>query len=684
MAKSKKTNKQEKVRNIGIIAHIDAGKTTLTERILYYTGKTHRIGEVHEGTTTTDYMDDERERGITITSAVVDCPWNGYDIHLIDTPGHVDFTIEVERSLRVLDGVVVVLNAVDGVEPQTETVWRQAEKYRVPRMVFVNKMDRMGASFERSVQTTVDLLDANPLPLQMPWGVESDHIGVIDLIEMRGIHWSDEEEGAVFEIAEIPAELADEALEAREAMLESLSDVDDEIAEKYLEGEDITPDDLRKAIRQQTLLGSIVPVFCGSALKNKGVQPLLDAVGDFLPSPADLKMVEGTHPETHEPLTRELNNKEPLSALVFKVMMDEGRRLAYFRVYSGTMKMKEPIFNPRAEKEDRAARLFMMHGGKKVRVDEIPAGFIGAARGLKLSVTGDTLCDPEHPILLEEIESMEPVIMIAVELESSKDRKDLDTALDKLADEDPTFRWREDEDTGQILLSGMGELHLDIIKSRLLKEFKLPVRVGNPQVMYRETIRDTATEDYIFERELETMSMYARVKVVVEPLEEGSEEVIVIDEIPEDSPIKSGDRAVMIEAVEDICAGGASAGYPVIGVKARLLEVGTHPEIESNQTAWRAAASQAVRIALQNANTALIEPLMRVEVVVPDEFTGEVLGDLQSRHTVIQSIDSRNQKSVIIVTAALKEMFGYATDLRSRTQGRGSFTMRFDRFGLLA
>jgi elongation factor G len=348
------------------------------------------------------------------------------------------------------------------------------------------------------------------------------------------------------------------------------------------------------------------------------------------------------------------------------------------------MKMKEPIFNPRAEKEDRAARLFMMHGGKKVRVDEIPAGFIGAARGLKLSVTGDTLCDPEHPILLEEIESMEPVIMIAVELESSKDRKDLDTALDKLADEDPTFRWREDEDTGQILLSGMGELHLDIIKSRLLKEFKLPVRVGNPQVMYRETIRDTATEDYIFERELETMSMYARVKVVVEPLEEGSEEVIVIDEIPEDSPIKSGDRAVMIEAVEDICAGGASAGYPVIGVKARLLEVGTHPEIESNQTAWRAAASQAVRIALQNANTALIEPLMRVEVVVPDEFTGEVLGDLQSRHTVIQSIDSRNQKSVIIVTAALKEMFGYATDLRSRTQGRGSFTMRFDRFGLLA
>ena len=684
MAKSKKTNKQEKVRNIGIIAHIDAGKTTLTERILYYTGKTHRIGEVHEGTTTTDYMDDERERGITITSAVVDCPWNGYDIHLIDTPGHVDFTIEVERSLRVLDSVVVVLNAVDGVEPQTETVWRQAEKYRVPRMVFVNKMDRMGASFERSVQTTVDLLDANPLPLQMPWGVESDHIGVIDLIEMRGIHWSDEEEGAVFEIAEIPAELADEALEAREAMLESLSDVDDEIAEKYLEGEDITPDDLRKAIRQQTLLGSIVPVFCGSALKNKGVQPLLDAVGDFLPSPADLKMVEGTHPETHEPLTRELNNKEPLSALVFKVMMDEGRRLAYFRVYSGTMKMKEPIFNPRAEKEDRAARLFMMHGGKKVRVDEIPAGFIGAARGLKLSVTGDTLCDPEHPILLEEIESMEPVIMIAVELESSKDRKDLDTALDKLADEDPTFRWREDEDTGQILLSGMGELHLDIIKSRLLKEFKLPVRVGNPQVMYRETIRDTATEDYIFERELETMSMYARVKVVVEPLEEGSEEVIVIDEIPEDSPIKSGDRAVMIEAVEDICAGGASAGYPVIGVKARLLEVGTHPEIESNQTAWRAAASQAVRIALQNANTALIEPLMRVEVVVPDEFTGEVLGDLQSRHTVIQSIDSRNQKSVIIVTAALKEMFGYATDLRSRTQGRGSFTMRFDRFGLLA
>lgn len=684
MAKSKKTNKQEKVRNIGIIAHIDAGKTTLTERILYYTGKTHRIGEVHEGTTTTDYMDDERERGITITSAVVDCPWNGYDIHLIDTPGHVDFTIEVERSLRVLDGVVVVLNAVDGVEPQTETVWRQAEKYRVPRMVFVNKMDRMGASFERSVQTTVDLLDANPLPLQMPWGVESDHIGVIDLIEMRGIHWSDEEEGAVFEIAEIPAELADEALEAREAMLESLSDVDDEIAEKYLEGEDITPDELRKAIRQQTLLGSIVPVFCGSALKNKGVQPLLDAVGDFLPSPADLKMVEGTHPETHEPLTRELNNKEPLSALVFKVMMDEGRRLAYFRVYSGTMKMKEPIFNPRAEKEDRAARLFMMHGGKKVRVDEIPAGFIGAARGLKLSVTGDTLCDPEHPILLEEIESMEPVIMIAVELESSKDRKDLDTALDKLADEDPTFRWREDEDTGQILLSGMGELHLDIIKSRLLKEFKLPVRVGNPQVMYRETIRDTATEDYIFERELETMSMYARVKVVVEPLEEGSEEVIVIDEIPEDSPIKSGDRAVMIEAVEDICAGGASAGYPVIGVKARLLEVGTHPEIESNQTAWRAAASQAVRIALQNANTALIEPLMRVEVVVPDEFTGEVLGDLQSRHTVIQSIDSRNQKSVIIVTAALKEMFGYATDLRSRTQGRGSFTMRFDRFGLLA
>ncbi len=671
---------QKQIRNIGIIAHVDAGKTTTTERFLYYTGKTHKLGDVDEGNTVTDWMDQEQRRGITITAAVADCPWREYQIHLIDTPGHVDFTIEVERSLRVLDGAVVVLDAVEGVEAQTETVWRQADRYNVPRLVFINKMDRMGADFTRSLKTMKDQLETNPVPIHVPWGSEHEFAGCIDIIENKGMYWTGEELGAVFEERPIPADLQEQVDQAREFLLESLSDHDDEIAEKYLEGEDLTPKELHNAIRKLTIAGKIVPVLCGSSLRNKGIQPLLDAVCDYLPSPLDLPPIQGHHPETGELEERKSDSKEPLCMLVFKVMMDEGRRLTYFRVYSGSIKLKDTIWNATRQTPDRVARLFVMHGGKKQRTDEISAGFLGATRGLKNSVTGDTLCDKEHPILLEQLHTMEPVIVVAVEPESNKDRDDLDRALQKLSEEDPTFKAREDEDTGQILLSGMGELHLDVLCTRLKDEFKTNIRVGQPQVMFRETVNQTSRSTFIFDRELEDFHLYAGLELSVSPREQDSGNKVEFD-LPDDTEYPSNWLLEIKESILGVLSGGASAGYPVVDTEVTVHKLITSPEIESTLAAWRAATAQAVLKAFEGAKPKLLEPLMEVSVVVPNDYTGEVIGDLNARQAEIRSIEPRTNKTEIIAIVALKQMFGYSVHIRSMSQGRGVFTMQFHAFG---
>lgn len=677
-----KALKQEKLRNIGIIAHVDAGKTTVTERFLYYTGKTHRLGNVDDGNTVTDWMELEQEKGITITAAVADCPWKDFDIHLIDTPGHVDFTIEVERSLRVLDGAVVVLDAVEGVEPQTETVWRQANRYNVPRICFINKMDRMGADFERSIQTIKDQLDGNAVPIQLPWGAEHEYFGCFDVIEQKGWYWTGEELGASFEERPIPEEYQDAVAEARENLIEALAEFDDDMAERFLEEEEFTADELREAVRKQTIANNILPVMCGSALRNKGIQLLLDAIGMYLPSPLDLPPVQGVHPETEEPESRSSSQKEPLCALVFKVMLDnEGRRLTYFRVYSGVLKTKDTVWNATRGINDRIARLFVMHGGKKVRADEIPAGFLGAARGLKDSVTGDTLCTKEDPILLERMNMLEPVMMIAVEPESGKDKEELDTALKKLAEEDPTFKAGEDEDTGQTILSGMGELHLEILSQRLKREFKLNIRIGNPQVVYRETVTGQATASYVFERALENLNMYAKVKASVAPLERSGGTQINVA-IPEErlALLHPTWKEAILEAARETIEGGVSSGYPLEDI-AITIEDFEHREGESTPPAWKAAAAQAIHEAVKQAGPALLEPLMSVEVVTPDEYAGEIIGDLQSRRAEIRAIDHRNGKTVISALVVLRQMFGYANNLRSISQGRGIFTMKFETYG---
>lgn len=680
-----KAFKQEKLRNIGIIAHVDAGKTTVTERFLFYTGKTHKLGNVDDGNTVTDWMELEQEKGITITAAVADCPWGDYDIHIIDTPGHVDFTIEVERSLRVLDGAVVILDAVEGVEPQTETVWRQADNYKVPRIAFANKMDRMGADFENTLDSIRKQLEGNPLPIQIPWGAEHDFVGVFDIIEEKGLYWNGEELGASFEEREIPDEYKDAVEAAREALLEGLSDFDDDIAMRYLEGEEIPADELREVIRRLTIENKIIPVLCGSALRNKGVQPLLDAVGLYLPSPLDLPPVQGINPKTEEEELRHSSKKDPMCALVFKIMLDsEKRRLAYFRVYSGTLRAKDPIFNATRDCDDKIARLFIMHGGKKQRVDEIPAGFLGAARGLKNCVTGDTICLKDSPILLERIRSMEPVMMLAVEPESSRDKDELEGALAKLADEDPTFNAREDKDTGQIILAGMGELHLEILAQRLQREFKVNVRIGSPQVVYRETITKKAEATFVFERSMEELQMYAKLKVAVEPRER-SEGIQVDIQIPEEKQelFSPAWEETIREALQETAEGGVLSGYPLEDVRISVVNFEAR-EGQSSAPAWKAAAAQALHEAIRNAGPAQLEPLMSVEVVSPDNYTGEIIGDLNSRRAEIQAIDHRGGKSVIKALAALREMFGYSKTLRSISQGRGIFTMQFETYGTVS
>ncbi|MGE3138958.1 MAG: elongation factor G [Thermoleophilia bacterium] len=666
----------EKTRNIGIMAHIDAGKTTTTERILYYTGRTHRMGEVHEGAATMDWMAQEQERGITITSAATTCFWRDHRINIIDTPGHVDFTIEVERSLRVLDGAVAVFDSVAGVEPQSETVWRQADRYGVPRIAYVNKMDRIGADFEKAVQTMVDRLGANAIPIQLPIGAEADLRGIVDLIGMKAILYKDDL-GTDFEIADIPAEMADEAEMARETLIAALADHDDELAELYLEGEEIEKDRLVAAIRSAVLAIAITPVLCGSSFKNKGVQPLLDAVVDLLPSPLDVRAAAGTIPGTEDEITREADPNAPFAALAFKVMSDPYvGRLTYLRVYSGTMASGTGIINATKDRKERVGRLLMMHANHREDVESVSAGDIVAAVGLKSTTTGDTLTDPSDPVILERMTFPEPVIHLAIEPKTKQDQEKLTTALQRLSDEDPTFRMRTDEETGQTVISGMGELHLEIIVDRLMREFGVDANVGNPQVAYRETIRKAVQKvEGRFVRQTGGRGQFGHVYIDVEPNEQGKgyefESKIVGGSIPKEY-IPAVDQGIQ-EALE----GGVVAGFPMVDVKVRLVD-GSYHEVDSSEIAFKIAGSMALKEAVKRASPALLEPIMAVEVVVPKDFVGTVVGDLTSRRGRIGGMESRGSTTEVVnAQVPLSQMFGYATSVRSATQGRATFTMQF-------
>ncbi|BAU24036.1 elongation factor G [Caldimicrobium thiodismutans] len=664
-------------RNIGIVAHIDAGKTTTTERVLYYTGKTYKIGEVHEGTAVMDFMIQEQERGITITSACTTTFWRNHRINIIDTPGHVDFTIEVERSLRVLDGAVVIFCAVGGVEPQSETVWRQADKYRVPRITFVNKMDRLGANFYRVLEEMKARLGANPLPLQIPYGAEESFVGVIDLIEMKAIVWEEETLGAKFHDEEIPAHLRDQAEEYRIMMLEKLADVNDEIMEKYLEGQEISPGEIRKAIREATCQLKLVPVLCGSAFKNKGVQPLLDAIVDYLPSPLDIPPVKGINPNTGEVEERHTDPSAPLSALAFKIMTDPFvGTLTFLRIYSGRIETGMNVYNSTKRKKERIGRLVRMHANQREEITGAAAGDIVAALGLRVTTTGDTLCDEANPIELEKLEIPEPVISVAVEPKTKADQEKLSLALQKISLEDPSFRVSINHETGQTLIWGMGELHLEIIVDRLIREFKVGVNVGRPEVAYKETITASAEAEGKYIRQTGGRGQYGHVKLIVEPNPgKGVEFVseIVGGVIPKEF-IPSVEKGVREAAQE-----GVLAGYPVIDAKIRLID-GSYHEVDSSDLAFAIAGSMGFKEACKRANPVLLEPIMKVEVVLPEEYLGEVLGDLSSRRGRVEGMDMRGNVRVIRAFVPLGEMFGYATTLRSLTQGRGTFTMQFDHY----
>ena len=668
----------EKTRNIGIMAHIDAGKTTTTERILYYTGRSYKIGEVDEGTATMDWMVQEQERGITITSAATTCFWRDCRINIIDTPGHVDFTVEVERSLRVLDGAIAILDAVAGVEPQTETVWRQADKYRVPRITYVNKMDRTGADFYRSVAMISERLGANPVPVQIPLGKEEKFSGVIDLIDQVAIVWDEESLGQQFRRQEIPAEYRELAREHREKMLEALAELDEALMEKYLGNEKISPDEIRAALRAGTVTMKAVPVLCGASFRNKGVQPLLDAVVDYLPSPLDIPPMQGTNPETREVEVRLPGDDEPFAALVFKLMNDPYvGQLVFLRVYSGTLHAGSHVHNSTKDRKERVGRLLRMHANKREEIEGVAAGDIAAAVGLKFATTGDTLCDPDRPVVLEAMDFPEPVISVAIEPKTKPDEEKLSLALGRLALEDPTFRVAVDSETAQTLISGMGELHLEIIVDRLLREFKVEANVGKPQVAYRETIRQRAEAQGRFVRQTGGRGQYGDVWLEVEPLSSGSgfvfENKIVGGAIPREF-IPAAEKGVR-EALET----GVLAGYPVIDVKVTLTD-GSYHEVDSSELAFKIAASMGFKGACRKARPVLLEPLMQVEVVVPEEFLGVVTGDLNSRRGRIQAMDTRAGSQVIRATVPLAEMFGYATDLRSMTQGRATYTMQFSRY----
>ena len=666
-------------RNIGIMAHIDAGKTTTTERILFYTGVNHKIGEVHEGAATMDYMEQEQERGITITSAATTAFWNGYRINIIDTPGHVDFTVEVERSLRVLDGSVAVFSAVDGVQPQSETVWRQADKYNVPRMAFLNKMDRVGADFNMCVNDIKEKLGGNGVPIQLPIGAEDNFEGIIDLVTMKEYLFKDETMGADYEVVDIRAELADEAQEAREHMIESVVETDEELMEKYFGGEEITEEEIKKALRVATIAGTVVPVLCGTAFKNKGIQPLLDAVVAYMPSPLDINggKINGTDPKTEEPIQREMGDEAPFSALAFKIITDPFvGRLSFFRVYSGVLEKGSYVLNSTKGKKERMGRLLQMHANKREELDIVYSGDIAAAVGLKDTTTGDTLSAENAPIILEKMEFPDTVIQIAVEPKTKADQEKMGTALAKLAEEDPTFKVTTNQETGQTLIAGMGELHLEIIVDRMKREFKVEANVGKPQVAYRETINGLADVEEKYAKQSGGRGQYGHVKMKVEANHgKGYEFVnqITGGAIPREY-IPAVDKGIQ-EALE----AGVVAGYPVQDIKVTLYD-GSYHEVDSSEMAFKIAGSMAVKKGLRAANPVLLEPIFKVEVTTPEEYMGDVIGDLNSRRGQVSGMTDRNNAKIINAEVPLSQMFGYATDLRSKTQGRASYSMEFEKY----
>ena len=672
-----KKQKINSIRNIGIIAHIDAGKTTVTERILYYTGKSHKIGEVHDGEAIMDWMPDEQERGITITSAVTTCHWKDSEIQLIDTPGHVDFTIEVERSLRVLDGAIGVFCAVGGVEPQSETVWRQADKYHVPKIAFVNKLDRIGADFFHTVDMMRSRLHANPLILQLPVGEEESLAGVIDLVQLKQIIWDDDSLGATFTLDDIADDQIEVARSYRDKLIETLAEVDDRIMEAYLSEIPIEPDMLLESIRNATISLKAVPVLCGSALKNKGIQPLLDAIVRFLPSPADVPPIQGIHPQTSAIIQCPATDKAPLAALIFKVSMAEGRKLSFLRIYSGKIKAGDDVFNPFRNKKEKLSRILQMHANKRDRIDEAGAGSIVGVIGLKDSSTGETLCHPDHPILLERMEFYEPVISLAIESKTRSDQEKLDQVLEKFLAEDPTLRVKEDPDTGQKILSGMGELHLEVIVSRMMREFNTSVNVGKPQVVYRETIEREAEATAVFDKEVAGQRHYAEVCLHLKPLSRGSGNRFIVN-IPEGNIPPQFMKAIEKGVLESL-ESGTLLGYPAVDIEASLTG-GSYRESQGTDLAYKVGASMACKDALTKGQPFLLDPIMDVEIFVPEAFTGDVIGDLNSRGGKIEAIEPKVGFQAIRAIVPLAKMFGYSTAIRSATQGRGTFTMQFSHF----
>ncbi|MEK7725983.1 MAG: elongation factor G [Nitrospirota bacterium] len=668
----------EHTRNIGIMAHIDAGKTTTTERILFYTGMTHKIGEVHEGAATMDWMEQERERGITITAAATTCFWREHRINIIDTPGHVDFTIEVERSLRVLDGAVAAFDSVQGVEPQSETVWRQADKYQVPRIAFMNKMDRVGAEFFASVQSIIDRLGANPVPIQIPIGREGEYRGTVDLVKMKGFFYDDETLGAKYVVGDIPENLVDQAKEYREKMIDAVAEFDEQVMEKYLNGHSLTEEEIKRAIRAATIAMKVTPVLCGSAFKNKGVQQLLDAVVDYLPSPLDIPPVKGIDPNTGKEVERKPDDSDPFSALAFKMMTDPfAGQLVFFRVYSGTLKTGSPVLNVTKGTKDRIGRLLKMHANKREEIDVAYAGDIVAAVGLKGATTGDTLSEEKQPVLLEVMKFPEPVIAMAIEPKTKADQEKMGFALQKLAQEDPSFRVRTDEETAQTIIAGMGELHLEIIVDRMLREFKVEANVGKPEVAFRETIRRSAEAESKYVKQTGGRGQYGHVVLTVEPSESGKGfefvNKIVGGVIPREF------IPAVEKGVKERLDAGVIAGYPLRDIRVTLT-YGSYHDVDSNEMAFKIAGSMAFADACKRADPVLLEPIMKVEVLVPQDFMGDVIGNLNGRRGKVQGMKVRAGAQAIEATVPLSEMFGYATDLRSRTQGRATYSMEFDRY----
>jgi elongation factor G len=666
-----------RVRNIGFMAHIDAGKTTVTERVLFYTKKTHRMGEVDDGTATMDWMLQEQERGITITSAVTAVEWKGNTIHIIDTPGHVDFTIEVERSLRVLDGTIAIFSAVEGVEPQSETVWHQADKYRVPKMAFVNKMDRIGSDFFGTVKMMVDRLGANPLITQIPIGAEDRFIGVIDLVRSKGIVWDEHSLGMEFKEVSIPKEMEQEASLYRSKLIESISELDEHLMDKYLAGEEISESEVKAALRKATISMKAVPVLCGAALRNQGIQPLIDAIVNYLPSPLDIPPVEGTHSITGEREIRTAKDEESFAALAFKVMMDEGRKLVYIRIYSGVLKVGAEIYNPRLKKGEKISRIFQMHAHQRTRVEEAKTGEIVAVMGLKGTTTGDTLCDRSRPIFLEPIDFYKPVMSVAVEPRTSRDQEKLTESLEKLSEEDPTFHVKLDEDTGQTIISGMGELHLDVLVNRLLTEYHLEVNVGRPQVVYRETIEKEVEASAKFMKEMEEVKHFAEVFLRISPNRRGKG-IEFHSEVPKGSLPSEGLSSVE-EGIRESSTVGVILGYPMTDLRVTLLKANVDP-VHPSALALKIASSNALREGCRKAQPVLMEPMMEVNIIVPEEFMGEVVGDLKARKSSVEAITPKGRVTMIQALSPLTRMFGYSTDLRSLTQGRGTFSMQFSHY----